>query len=73
MTTERSVVVRGLAPPGAEITRDIPFWFDDHTVADSTGRWSFAVDLLPGDNKLTFRIGDDAATSQSLTIRYDAN
>jgi hypothetical protein len=73
LVRERSVVVRGFAPPGAIITRDIPFWFDEHTRADSAGRWSFAVELLPGDNKLTFRIGDETATAQSITVRYDAN
>jgi hypothetical protein len=73
VVSDRSIVVRGLAPPNARITRDIPFWFDQHTRADGQGRWSFAIDLLPGENKLIFRIGDEAATSESLTVRYDVN
>ena len=67
---ERVVRVRGLGPPGATITHDIPFWFDDHTTADRRGRWSFSIELVPGDNELTFRIGDDAGTSRTLTVRY---
>jgi hypothetical protein len=68
---EQSVKVRGLGPAGATITHDIPFWFDSHTTADRRGRWSFSIDLVPGDNELTFRIGDDAATSRTLTVRYE--
>lgn len=67
---EGTVSVRGLGPPGATITHDIPFWFDDHTTADRRGRWSFSIDLEPGDNELTFRIGDDAQTSRTLTVVY---
>jgi hypothetical protein len=68
---ERTVRVRGLGPPGATITHDIPFWFDEHTTADKRGRWSFSIYLVPGDNELTFRIGDDAGTSRTLTVRYE--
>lgn len=65
--------MRGLARPGATITRDIPFWFDEHTTADAAGRWSFAVELVAGENKLTFRVGDQAQTSQTVTVRYEQN
>jgi hypothetical protein len=64
------VVVRGLAQPGATITRDIPFWFDDHVVADSAGRWSMAVNLAEGENRLVFRVGDDRSTERVLTLYY---
>ena len=67
---EHLVVVRGLARPGSVITRDIPFWFDDHTTADSAGRWSFAVSLTEGENVLTFRMGDDMSTARQLTLTY---
>ena len=63
-------MVRGLARPGSIITRDIPFWFDDHTPADALGRWSFAVSLAEGENVLTFRVGDDASTAWQLTVTY---
>ena len=67
---EKGVIVRGLAPPGATITRDIRFWFDDHTVANSRGRWSFVVVLDPGENVLVFRIGDDVTTVRSVTVYF---
>lgn len=67
------MIVRGLASPGATITRDIPFWFDEHTTADAGGRWSFTVELVAGENKLTFRIGDQPATAQTVTVRYEHN
>jgi hypothetical protein len=68
--SDRVVVVRGLAQPGSTITRPIPFWFDEHTVADSAGRWSFAISLVDGENFLTFRVGDDTSTTATLTLTY---
>jgi hypothetical protein len=67
-TVERVVIVRGLAAPGATITRDVPMWFDEHTVADGAGRWSFVVQLAIGDNAIKFRVGDDLTTEQTLNI-----
>jgi hypothetical protein len=69
-SAERVVVVRGLAAPGALITRDVPFWFDEHVIADSAGRWSFVVELATGENIFRFRIGDDVSTEMSLTVYY---
>jgi len=63
--------IRGLAQPGATITRDIPFWFDEHTTADAEGRWSFTVRLSPGDNDFTFRVGDDRNTAVRIIVRYE--
>ncbi|HUG46907.1 MAG TPA: hypothetical protein VMP67_00685 [Candidatus Limnocylindria bacterium] len=71
MLDEGGVVVRGLAPPGVTVTRDIPFWFDEHTRADALGRWSMAVRLAPGENVLTFRLGSDQATARQITVHYD--
>ncbi|CAN5170919.1 hypothetical protein BH24CHL7_BH24CHL7_07550 [soil metagenome] len=70
---ENAIVVRGLAPAGATITRHVPFWFDEHTVADSAGRWSFALALHEGENSFTFRIDDDLATQRTLTVFYRAS
>jgi len=67
---DRIVVVRGLAQPGSTVTRDVPMWFDEHVVADSRGRWSFAVGLNDGENVLTFRAGDDTSTERILTLNY---
>lgn len=69
-TTVGAVTVRGLAAPGSTITREIPFWFDEHAVADLTGRWSFDVQLNPGENVFTFRVGDESATAQTLTVHH---
>lgn len=71
VTNTSVIFVRGIAPPGATVTRDIPLWFDDHTIADAGGRWSFAVQLGAGANLLTFRIGDDASTTKTLTVYYE--
>jgi len=65
---ERVVIVRGLAAPGTTVTRDVPMWFDEHTVADNAGRWSFVVQLAIGDNSFTFRVGDDVATAHTLSV-----
>jgi hypothetical protein len=69
-TFEDVVIVRGLAAPGSDITRDVPLWFDEHASADSVGRWSFVLTLSPGPNTFTFRVGDDRSTEQQLTINY---
>jgi hypothetical protein len=69
---ERIVLVRGLAQPGSAVTRDVPMWFDEHTIADAAGRWSFAVNLSAGVNVLTFRVGDDASTATTLTLTYQS-
>ena len=62
------MIVRGLAAPGTTVTRDVPMWFDEHTVADNAGRWSFVVQLAIGDNSFTFRVGDDVATAHTLSV-----
>lgn len=64
------IFVRGIAAPGATITRDIPLWFDDHTIADIAGNWSLAVQLGAGANLLTFRIDDDTSTAKTVTVWY---
>ena len=65
------VVVVGRAPPDAPITRDIRFWFDEHTVASPGGSWTMRVGLAPGDNELTFRIGDEATTARTIHVIYE--
>ena len=67
-TTDRLVIVHGLAQPGTVITRDVPLWFDEHAITDSAGRWSFALQLNIGDNVFTFRVADDLSTAQTLTV-----
>jgi hypothetical protein len=70
VVAERLVVVRGLAPPGATITRDISFWFDQHATADAQGRWSLEVELASGENLITLRLGDRRETQQTLIVHY---
>ncbi len=62
--------VIGTAPPGSTVTRDIPLWFDDHTTAGDDGLWMMPVDLAEGENRLTFRLGDDHSTVQVIVVTY---
>lgn len=65
-----SVQITGTAPAGSEIVLDISFGRDKRTSADADGTWVMTVDLDEGDNDLTFRIGDDEATSKTIRIVY---
>jgi hypothetical protein len=71
VVAEGAIVVRGLAQPRVRITRDIRFWFDQHTTSDATGRWSMAVELSPGENVLTFRVGDQMDTQRTVIVYYE--
>ncbi len=68
VASERVILVRGLAPAGATITRDVRYWFDQHTTADSNGRWSMAVELADGENLITLRVADRPQTQQTLIV-----
>lgn len=62
-----------MTQPGATITRDVPFWFDEHIVANDAGQWSFVESLDPGENAFRFRVGDDNSTAVTLTVYYTPN
>jgi hypothetical protein len=47
------------------------FWFDEHVIADSNGRWAYPAILSVGRNVFTFRVADDTATAITLTVEYD--
>lgn len=64
------VTVIGTAPPGLTITQDISFGPDQHTTVDGTGHWAIKVGLKDGENRLTFRIGDDGSTKKTLRVIY---
>jgi hypothetical protein len=64
------IIVIGMAPPGLTITQDISFGFDQHATVDGTGHWAIKVGLNEGDNKLTFRIGDDHSMQQTIRVIY---
>ena len=65
------VAVSGNAPPGSEIVRDVSLGRDDSTTADPSGAWSMDVELQEGSNELVFRVGDDPASEQRVTVVYD--
>jgi hypothetical protein len=67
---DRVITVSGMAQPGAPITQDVPFWFDNHTSADDSGLWSFNVELNVGWNALKFRVGDDVSTQVTLNVYF---
>ena len=64
------VTVIGLAPPGLSVTQDISFGLDQHASVDGTGHWAIKAGLNEGDNKLTFRIGDDRSTERTIHVTY---
>lgn len=66
----KEVTVIGRAPPGLTITRDISLAPDQHAIADGTGHWAMQVGLKEGENRLTFRIGDDQSTKQTIRVVY---
>lgn len=66
----KDVLVIGIAPPGVTVTRDVSFGLDQHTTVDGTGHWAINVGLQEGDNKLVFRIGDDASTKREVRVTY---
>jgi hypothetical protein len=66
----KDVNVIGTAPPGVTITQDISFGLDQHTTSDGTGHWAIRVGLKEGENKLVFRIGDDASTRKEIRVTY---
>ena len=68
----KDVNVIGTAPPGVTITQDISFGLDQHTTSDGTGHWAIKVGLKDGENKLVFRIGDDASTRKEIRVIYTA-
>jgi hypothetical protein len=67
---EAAIDISGAAPPGSTVTRNVPFWFDDHVQAAPTGRWTMHVGLADGDNELRFRLGDDGSTEVVLHVVF---
>lgn len=68
--TTKTLVVRGTAPAGSRIVRDIANAPDRDTRAASDGTWSMTVTLKRGINDLRFRIGDEKATTRVLRVVY---
>ena len=68
--SDPSVVIRGLAQPFTQVTRELPLWFDEHTEADASGRWAFVEQLNNGRNEFTFHASDDQSTTLTLVVFY---
>ncbi len=66
----QGLTIKGRSTPGARVVRDISAAPDQETSADSDGVWAMDVVLEEGDNELTFRVGDDQATEQTLTLTF---
>ena len=66
-----TVEVRGHAPSGSRIVRNISLAPDQDVIAGTDGEWTMSVDLKEGANELTFRLGDDSATAVTLGLTYD--
>jgi len=66
----QDLTVIGSAPAGLTITQDISFGLDRHATVDGTGHWAIQMQLSEGENRLTFRIGDDESTSQTIRVIY---
>lgn len=65
---ESPVTIGGTAPADADVVRDVRLARDEHVVADGNGAWSMDVDLDPGENDLTFRLGDDKSTAVTIHL-----
>lgn len=62
------IVVSGLAPPGSTVVREFGFFETQSAEAGPDGTWLMRVRLDPGDNTLTFRVGDDPLTSRTIHV-----
>ena len=64
------MTVKGTAAPGVRVVEDIPKGFDRDTIAAADGSWSLIADLKRGSNLLKFRVGDEKATTRTLSVLY---
>src|SRR4051794_27169821 len=65
--TDPQLTITGVAPEGSDVVRVVSLGRDEHTTATG-GHWSMPVELDPGDNLLTFRLGTDATSSSTLLV-----
>ncbi len=68
--TTKTIVVRGTAPAGSRIVRDISNAPDQSTRAGADGTWSLKVTLKKGINALRFRVEDNKDTTRILSVVY---
>lgn len=65
------ITVRGTAPAGAVIVRDVSLGADERALADTSGAWEMTLELDEGVNSFVFRIGDDRDTERELNLAYE--
>ena len=68
VTTDK-VTFTGTAPVSATIYETPPGPLADEVRADD-GVWRLVVQLLPGDNEITIRAGDDGVPSDTVHVTY---
>jgi hypothetical protein len=71
LVADDPIVIRGQAPPGSRIVRDISLGPDAGAIASASGTWEIEVDLGEYENEFTFRIGDDRTTQRTIRL-YNA-
>ena len=65
------IVIRGTAPPEAEVRRDIRGGKkDDKFDADADGRWEYRTKLDEGENTFNFFLQDAKDVKAKLTVKY---
>jgi len=66
------IVIRGTAPPGAEVRRDIRgFERDDKFDAGADGQWEYPTKLDAGENTFSFFLQDAKDVTAKLTVMYE--
>jgi hypothetical protein len=68
--TASPVTIRGHAPAGARVVRDISLSPDQDVIAGTAGTWDMLVELEEGANELVFRLGDDTTTEVRIGLTY---
>lgn len=65
------VTVRGDAPSGATVMRDVDMWFDDKITADASGHWQYVAKLEKGTNELKFHLASNQDVRATVTVSYE--
>lgn len=67
----KEIVIRGTAPPGAEVRRDSRGGKkDDKFIADADGKWEYKTKLGEGENTFNFFLQDAKDVKAKLTVKY---
>lgn len=66
----KAVTAKGTAPALSRVVLDISFGPDEEDIADAGGSWSIVTAVREGSNELTFRIGDDRDTEETVRFSF---